>query len=445
MDQKGFSAAGSLFSDSLLAELHYAARTGNLSAVLRLIHRGVSTEQTDQSGILTARHHAVLGGHGQLAKLLTILHNEEAVDLTSAFILACKKGHSDVVELLLERGYARADIGPDGYSGLGEAILENNLAIASSLLNSNVYWPERIDNKGLMLAAWSGNPALYDLLAQSTHLQPRCHPGLLDEQGRTALHWAALGGHPVMIEKLLTLGINPDQRNRTGNTALHIACMEGHNDLIQPMSAAMENTEAVNNDGLSVLLLAAMHGNTAVCRTILQLQLVDPNLQDATGNTALHRLAGAAETADINEFYACHANPDISNDRGENVLLRCIRLGNLEAAQSLMALDVDVCAATLDGQTALHLLSSHHMDVLVEPLVDAGARLNAQDGRGNTPLIQAVLDDSITTVMALTDELADIGLCNDEGSSAIKLARQLEHTEIERVLSEYLAEQQHNE
>ncbi len=425
-----------------LPALHYAAHLGDLTAVLRLLQAGANAELADSSGVLTARHHAVLGGHGQLAKLLSILQNDEVTDLASAFAQACRNGETTIAEILLERGFVDTAVNPGENSGLGEAIIENHLETVCNLLKFNIKWPELSNYKGLMLAACSGSSALFDVMLEQARTLGAKDPGIQDEDGRTALHWAVLGGSRSMVEKLLNTGISPDITNLAGNTALHMACMEGHDKLIHPLSVAMDHPEAVNKDGFSILIVAALHGNAAICRQILQWKLVDPNIQDRTGNTALHRLAGSADAADIEVFCEYSANPDLSNDRGETVLIRCIRLGNLEAAQSLLAQGVDVNAVNELGQSALHLLSKHHLDALVEPLVDAGADIDARDCQGNTPLIQAVLDNSLHTVLAFADELATVDLNNMAGKSALDLARDLGHADIEQLLGKCLVEQQ---
>jgi len=58
----------------------------------------------------------------------------------------------------------------------------------------------------------------------------------------------------------------------------------------------------------------------------------------------------------------------------------------LEAAQRLVALGADVNEATATGWTALHAAAFVGANSLVKYLVDKGARINAQNGCGRTPL-----------------------------------------------------------
>jgi len=434
------------YDQNQLPALHQAAHLGNLDTVLQLIGTGAKPEQSDQSGVLTARHHAVLGGHGQLSSLLAILQCDDVTDLSSAFIHACRHGKTESASILLERGIADSSTEEEECSGLGHAISGNHLNTVCMLLDNNDNWPEIYDHQGLMLAALSGNPELFDKVLERQQTLHSEDLSVQDNDGRTALHWAVLGGHLSMVEKLLARGISSDIGNTAGNTALHIAAMEDHCQLIKPLVQAMNNTHALNNDGFSVLMIAALYGNTEVCHNILKMEIVDPNIQDSTGNTALHRLANCAAESDIDIFCEYHADPDLCNDHGETVLMRCISLGNLEAAQSLLTLEtlernINVEAINETGQSALHLLSRHHLDTLVEPLVDAGADINALDEAGNTPLMQAVMDNSMETVLAFTDELAALDIQNKAGKTAIDLTQEQKRPEIENLLQDCLAEQ----
>jgi len=424
-----------------LPALHRAARLGQEITVLGLIQAGTDSSETDQSGILTARHHAILGGYGQLAQLLAILQRDEVTNLDCAFLLACRNGQTAVARLLLDHGYADATEDNEGHTGLCEAICGNHIETVSLLLEYNINWAELTGHTVLMLAAWSGHPEMFDLIMQQELIRGFDDPGLQDETGRTALHWAVLGGSRAMVEKLLVLNVDPHRTNAAGNTALHLACMEGHCDLIAPLSEAMKTCDAVNHDGLSILMLAAMHGNTDTCKQILQRGLVDPNIQGVSGNTALHRLAGYAGSGDIQFFSEYKADLDIRNKKGETGLICCIQQGNPDAALALITLGCDVNSVNTQGQTAMHLLARYHMDTLVAPLVDAGADINIFDGQGISPLMQAVLDDSLDLVSALTDELAEIEITNSDGQSAITLAHDLDRHAMESLLRECLAEQ----
>jgi L-ascorbate metabolism protein UlaG (beta-lactamase superfamily) len=49
--------------------------------------------------------------------------------------------------------------------------------------------------------------------------------------GRTALHWAALKGYPVIVKQLLAAGANPKIKDKSGNSAIDYANRYGHSDV----------------------------------------------------------------------------------------------------------------------------------------------------------------------------------------------------------------------
>lgn len=62
----------------------------------------------------------------------------------------------------------------------------------------------------LHLAAKKGNEPIVDLLTKyrpyNCHEIPECRPGLIDANGKTAIHYAASGNHSGVIELLIYVG-----------------------------------------------------------------------------------------------------------------------------------------------------------------------------------------------------------------------------------------------
>ena len=56
-----------------------------------------------------------------------------------------------------------------------------------------------------------------------------------DEDGRTALHWAAGQGHGDSVTLLLDWGADVAMKDGDGRTALHLAAMNGHWDAVAPL------------------------------------------------------------------------------------------------------------------------------------------------------------------------------------------------------------------
>jgi ankyrin repeat protein len=97
---------------------------------------------------------------------------------------------------------------------------ETRMHMAESLLINGAS-PTATDNDGwtaLMWAAWSGLPKVADLL-----LQNGCPLDAADRQGNTALIIAARRGNVEVVQALLAKGADKTARNQAGLTALQAA------------------------------------------------------------------------------------------------------------------------------------------------------------------------------------------------------------------------------
>lgn len=175
-----------------------------------------------------------------------------------------------------------------------------------------------------------------------------------DEDGRTALHVAALHGQHECVTLLLKKGAPANASDVKEQTALHHAAIAGNVDAIQALLAFQSDTEAKDKDGNTVLLCAAKanqreavytllnasanvnasnkqqktslmyaceHGASEVVRTLVQRGArVDP--KDTGGRTALsyaklgaHEACVAAlpEDAPLGKMQAAPASPKASH------------------------------------------------------------------------------------------------------------------------------------
>lgn len=112
---------------------------------------------------------------------------------------------------------------------------------------------------------------------------------------------------------------------------------------------------------------------------------------------------------------------------GDTALMIAAIKQNKDAVQMLIALDAEV---NRPGWTALHYAASVGANEIVQLLLDASAYIDAESPNKTTPLMMAARGGHILTVKLLLDEGADATLKNDQGLSAIDLARQFNHVDI---------------
>jgi ankyrin repeat protein len=121
-----------------------------------------------------------------------------------------------------------------------------------------------------------------------------------------------------------------------------------------------------DGEGTTPLLRAARVADAAAMRLLLE-GGADPNRRPRNGTTALILAAGAAARE--------------GGTRPDRVSTDTIR-----AVELCLAHGADVNAATTAGETALHAAAARGSDEIISLLVQRGAKLDARDKSGRTPL-----------------------------------------------------------
>ena len=112
-----------------------------------------------------------------------------------------------------------------------------------------------------------------------------------DEDGRSALMWAARLGRPALVRWLLSAGAAVDARDARDYTALFHACHDpdadrGHPEAVALLLQAGADKEACIGFGVRPLMYAAGNGEAAVVQVLLQAG-ADPLARNEVGRTAL--------------------------------------------------------------------------------------------------------------------------------------------------------------
>lgn len=114
-----------------------------------------------------------------------------------------------------------------------------------------------------------------------------------DYSGRTALHWAAQYGHATIIHMLLRSGANMMNDDYQGRTALHCSMAAENPAALQILLKHLAGSKVVgaginfaDDDGMTPLMWAAYHGHYNHMRLLLA-HKADPILRDVEGKTAL--------------------------------------------------------------------------------------------------------------------------------------------------------------
>ena len=218
-------------------QIHYAAKSGSVDQVKRLIAEGAEVDEKDDNGATPLIIAAYSGQRGVAAFLIAEGADVRAKDSkdTSALHAAAIGGYKDVAELLLAEG---VDVDPkdaEGSTPLGWAAYFGYRDVAALLLSKGADVNAR-DNRGstplhAVTAQVKANPGT----APGDHgglarllIASRADVNARDPNGGTPLMWAAFFGKTRVAEYLIANGANVGAKDRSGATPLHLAVTRGH-------------------------------------------------------------------------------------------------------------------------------------------------------------------------------------------------------------------------
>jgi ankyrin repeat protein len=337
--------------------LMIAARTGNLEAIKLLIAHGADVNAKEAARGQTALMWAISDRHPQAARLLI----EAGADLRARTVsakhfvqLCCSEFNGDT------RGTAWVDYG--GFTPLLFAAREGELESAKYLLaaGANVNDAGADGASALAVAAFSGQSAVAELLVE--------HGADLNAAsgGYAALHAAVLRGDLNLAKTLIAHGADLNVR------------------LTKPTQARRTHDDYAFDKkliGATPFMLAAKEGEAAFMRAFAE----------AGADRTIGRLDDGAPplvVAALGEQDARNA-VTLMITPGQRVNREPERRA-LEAVKVVIELGADVNGADSRGNTALHVAARKRFESVIRFLVEKGARLDAKNQLGETPLTLAL-------------------------------------------------------
>uniref|UniRef100_G3RRZ1 RING-type E3 ubiquitin transferase n=1 Tax=Gorilla gorilla gorilla TaxID=9595 RepID=G3RRZ1_GORGO len=330
----------------------------------------------------------------------------------------------------------------------GRLVVEVALGNAARALDLLRRRPEQVDTKNqgrtaLQVAAYLGQVESIRLL-----LQARAGVDLPDDEGNTALHYAALGaapwpGFPLPVSAAPWPGFPlpvsaapcaapwpgcplPDAHS---DTPLHsaISAGTGASGIVEVLTEVPNiDVTATNSQGFTLLHHASLKGHVLAVRKILARarQLVDAKKED--GFTALH-LAALNNHREVAQILIREGRCDVNvrNRKLQSPLHLAVQQAHVGLVPLLVDAGCSVNAEDEEGDTALHVALQRHQ---LLPLVADGAggdpgplqllsRLQASGLPGSAEL---TVGAAVACFLAL--EGADVSYSNHRGRSPLDLA-----------------------
>lgn len=204
--------------------------------------------------------------------------------------------------------------------------------------------------------------------------------------GCTALSWATKYKKNDVVNALLELNANVNQKNEKGYTALHVGVMENSTEIISVLIAAGANTNAKNDDGITPTHIACQYGYTMLLTKLIEQGAV-VNCPDDQGITPFH--------------IACTTS-------------------NHEILPLLLASGADLHAVTSDGSSPLHFACRHDRTSTVQFLIFNGVNVDYRNNLGQTALHDACINGCTNSGHVLMIYGADTTIMDVYGRTALQ-------------------------
>lgn len=263
-----------------------------------------------------------------------------------------------------------------------------------------------------------------------------------DEQADTPLHYAAGAGSLDAMKFLVEKGADVNAQNAFGSTPLMLSATDLAK--IKFLVDHGANVNVASRQGRTVAFLAAMSDSSAEIVRYLSGKGADLKARDAFGNTILAAAASGDDLDTIKVLVDAGVDVNAVGATGMTPLVLSAYHRNLAAVKLLLAKGANVNAVaaktglfpvddpksgpiSLYKVTALHAALPQGSPELVRTLLDAGANVNAKEGRNMTPLMLAVASNhqQRAVIRMLLARGADVGAKCSTGETAADWAAKL--------------------
>lgn len=226
-------------------------------------------------------------------------------------------------------------------------------------------------------------------------------PEPIDGDGQGALHDACMAGMPLIVERLVVAGADPDARDAlSGSTPAHFAAFRGDGPTIAALLRALDDEyhedrlkRAKNDLGMTPREVAVAEGNLEAAELLVEPPERDPPVVAASK---------AGDAVQAQRWLGKGYDPnDRALDDHRPALHHAVASGSLALVDLLLDSGADLHAVDPAGWTALHVAAAAGKPAITARLIAAGADFLGTNGDGDTPAHLAGRNGSVETVKVL--------------------------------------------
>lgn len=297
---------------------------------------------------------------------------------------------------------------------LFKAIEENNTVVAKWLLSHGVDVDERdaAGRTALMTAAGrtGGSAQVRFLLNQNANVNAT------DRNGGTPLFYSVASAQADSFRLLLEAGSSYGWEDDSGNTVMHVAAMEGRCDMLEEMGGFSGLAEAADHWGRTPIWYAALRGDFRCYLALKKMgSEIDRNAVVAAVEGGNPDIVGSLiKDGVLNDT-------EVRNEDGSTLLQIAVTKNNTEAALALIDRGADLNVTDAWGRDLLHLSSFYADERLVSYFIDR-FDVDSRDDFNNTPLHSAASGNNTKVLEVLIRNGARTDARNAIGRSPVEIA-----------------------
>ncbi|CAC5409009.1 unnamed protein product [Mytilus coruscus] len=365
--------------------------------------------------------------------------------------LACMKGHTKIVDSLVENKSIIDIANNEGLKPFVYACENNAMQVVVYLLNHSTKWINvnekyQIRNKGsvLHIASAKGFASLVFLL-----LKNKADVDAQDGSGCTPLH---LASNSDVVKALLHFSAKINVVDSFGRSPVYLACSTNQEKVLQLLIEKNADINQKSIAGIRPLHAACQSGNISIVKILLEKGAKVNSAKP--GKVPLHEACRSGNESIINILIESNASVNHKTKDGLTPLHEACMNGHVKIAQILLHNKADVDEADKHGWTALFfscangystivdLLLQHgandHTDV-VDSLLRSHASVNHCDKDSCSSLAAACKTGNIDVVNLLLTNGADINLADKDMITPLHTACVYHHTNVVLKLLEHNA------
>jgi ankyrin repeat protein len=411
-----------------------AARTNDSAFNLLVVPETVNQRDAGGNTML----HAVVKNRGNPIQLSKILEHRAQVDARNsdgdtALHLAVRMNQRENGEFLISRAANIFSVNSSGESPLYLALSDSN-GVREWIINPNtIIARDGLGNNMLHYAAqWGLNNAIPTIIRYGipvnegnatgetplfyaaktdsvptikTLLENNANLGARDTQGNSVLHAAVRWNAEKSAALFISSGIDINVYSLNGNTPLHDAVALGMSDIETLLIKEGANLEVRNVDGNTPLMEAVRGGIIPSIEKLIQ-NGADTSTRNIRGDTPLHIAVGLERLELVNILLRSNASIHARNTRNRTPFQLSLGISPRMVSTLLTANRINIPDDM--GNSALHIALQERVSAdIIRTIITQGARLNAVDNNGKSPLRVAVDMELWEQAKALSDAGAD--------------------------------------